>query len=89
MDSFLQTHRLGWDQLAYVGDDLIDIPVMNRAALPIAVANARPEVKQCCRWTTEKEGGHGAVREVIETLLKARGEYDLARHRYLERGSHP
>lgn len=87
--SFLQHAGLSWEQMAYVGDDLIDLPVMERVALPIAVANARPEVKDFCHWTTTATGGHGAVREVIETLLKARGEFEFARTQYLTHGSHP
>jgi 3-deoxy-D-manno-octulosonate 8-phosphate phosphatase (KDO 8-P phosphatase) len=66
-----------------VGDDWADLPVMRRVGLPIAVANAVKEVKKVARWVTSKEGGHGAVREVIEALLEARGEMTAALERYL------
>jgi 3-deoxy-D-manno-octulosonate 8-phosphate phosphatase (KDO 8-P phosphatase) len=56
-------------------------------ALPVAVANAVAEVKDCAHFTTEARGGHGAVRELAEALLKARGEWDQLVRTYLaERG---
>lgn len=60
---------------AYVGDDLADLPVMRAVGLPIAVANAMTEVKAAARYVTSASGGQGAVREVAEQLLKARGEW--------------
>ena len=57
-------------EVAYMGDDLPDLPVMQLAGLSIAVANACPEVKAIAHWQTEKSGGHGAVREVCDRLLK-------------------
>ncbi|HEU4569122.1 MAG TPA: HAD hydrolase family protein [Gemmatimonadales bacterium] len=86
----LERHGLGWEALAWVGDDLADVPVLRRAGLPIAVENAIPEVKALARHVTTRPGGHGAVREVIVDLLTARGEYDAALTRYLEaRGDTP
>ncbi len=73
---------LDWDEVAFVGDDLADLGVMERVGLPIAVANAVDEIKAVARWTTRRQGGHGAVREVVEAILKARGEWDAAVHRY-------
>jgi 3-deoxy-D-manno-octulosonate 8-phosphate phosphatase (KDO 8-P phosphatase) len=83
LTALLERKGLAWDQVAYVGDDLPDIPVMVRVGLPIAVANARAEVIRAARHVTEARGGDGAVREVIERLLKSRGEYDSAVERYL------
>jgi 3-deoxy-D-manno-octulosonate 8-phosphate phosphatase (KDO 8-P phosphatase) len=60
-------------EIAYVGDDLTDVVIMRRAGLSFATANARPEVKHSAMAVTEAVGGSGAVREVIELLLKARG----------------
>ncbi|MBV8809253.1 MAG: HAD hydrolase family protein [Acidobacteriaceae bacterium] len=60
-------------EIAYVGDDLTDVVIMRRAGLSFATANARPEVKRSAMAVTEAMGGSGAVREVIEVLLKARG----------------
>lgn len=66
---------LGDEAVCYVGDDLADLPVMGRVAFPVAVANARPEVKQAARETTRAAGGHGAVRELAERLLRAQGKW--------------
>ncbi len=60
-------------QVAYIGDDLTDVVVMRRVGFAIATANARPEVKQIAHHVTEAAGGHGAVREVVELLLRAQG----------------
>lgn len=64
------------DAVAYIGDDLPDLPVMRRVGLAIAVANAVAEVKAHAHWITEREGGHGGVREAIEFILKAQGKWD-------------
>ncbi len=60
----------------YVGDDLIDLPAMKEVGLPIAVANARPQVLERAVAVTTAEGGRGAVREVCEWILRARGDWD-------------
>jgi len=64
------------EQVAYVGDDVIDLPAMTKVGLPIAVADARPEVKDYADWTTEERGGQGAVREVCEFIMKAQGKFE-------------
>ena len=58
--------------MAYVGDDFADIPVLRKTGVAIAVKNARPEVKKVCQYVTENSGGNGAVREVIDLILKAK-----------------
>ena len=83
MTALLAEKGVGWDEVAFVGDDWADLPVMRRVGLPIAVANAVKEVKKVARWVTSKAGGHGAVREVVEALLEARGEMPAALERYL------
>ncbi|MGH7585596.1 MAG: HAD hydrolase family protein, partial [Gemmatimonadales bacterium] len=75
---------LGWEEVAFVGDDLADLPVLRRVGLPIAVANAVQEVRDAAVWTTTRPGGHGAVREVIEALMTARGEWETGVRRYIE-----
>jgi 3-deoxy-D-manno-octulosonate 8-phosphate phosphatase (KDO 8-P phosphatase) len=60
-------------EVAYIGDDLTDVVVMHRVGLAIATANARPEVKQEAHYVTQAVGGSGAVREVVELILKAKG----------------
>ena len=82
MSRVLSDKGLDWDEVAYVGDDLADLPVMERVGLPIAVSNAVDEVKAVAHRVTSRAGGQGAVREVVETLLKARGEWAPALARY-------
>ena len=87
VERLLEEKGIAWDELAYVGDDLPDLPILRRAGLPITVANGVPEAKQLAKWTTTSSGGQGAVREVVEAILRARGEWDEAVKRYLrERG---
>jgi 3-deoxy-D-manno-octulosonate 8-phosphate phosphatase (KDO 8-P phosphatase) len=78
----LDRHGIEWDEVAFVGDDLADLPILRRVGLPIAVANAVTEVKQIAAYITRAQGGHGAVREVVETLLQARGEWPEILERY-------
>lgn len=63
-------------QAAAMGDDLPDLPVLQTVGLPIAVADAAPEVRASAALVTDTPGGHGAVREVVERLLKAQGCWD-------------
>jgi 3-deoxy-D-manno-octulosonate 8-phosphate phosphatase (KDO 8-P phosphatase) len=87
LERILEEKGLGWDELAYVGDDLPDLPILRRAGLAISVANGRPEARAIAHWVTSASGGHGAVREVVEGILQARGEWDQAVRSYLaERG---
>lgn len=87
MERLLAERGLGWDEVAFVGDDLADLPVLRRVGFPIAVANATGEARAAARYVTTAPGGHGAVREVVRMLLEARGEYQAAVDRYLhERG---
>ena len=76
MQQILGTLSLNVDQVAFVGDDVIDLPVMKKIALPIAVANAHLFVKEHALLITESRGGNGAVREVCDFLLKAHSKYD-------------
>ncbi|MGQ0813624.1 MAG: KdsC family phosphatase, partial [Gemmatimonadota bacterium] len=73
--ALMQKHGVEWNEIAWVGDDLPDLPAMQRVGLPVAVANSSEEVLACAAYVTSKDGGHGAVREFTETLLKARGQW--------------
>jgi 3-deoxy-D-manno-octulosonate 8-phosphate phosphatase (KDO 8-P phosphatase) len=64
------------EQIAYVGDDLPDLPVIRCAGFGAAVANAVEEVKKAADYVTKRRGGEGAVREVIEYILKKTGRWD-------------
>lgn len=69
-------------QVAYIGDDLLDLPVMCEAGFAAAVANAVEAVKQQADYVTSSKGGEGAVREVIEYILKAAGRWEGLMERY-------
>ncbi|PQO32160.1 phenylphosphate carboxylase subunit delta [Bremerella cremea] len=71
-EELLQKFNLQPKQLAYVGDDLIDLGVIRLAGLGIAVADAADEVKAAADYTTKTPGGKGAIREVVELILKAK-----------------
>lgn len=68
---------------AYVGDDVVDIPLMRRCALAVAVADATPDTRAAAHYVTVAPGGFGAVREVCELILKAQGRWDKLMKRYL------
>lgn len=66
------------DQICYIGDDLVDLPVLARVGVPVAVADADPEVLRRVPFITRAPGGRGAVREVIEAILKSQGRWKTA-----------
>lgn len=71
------------DEVACVGDDLMDIPLVKRAGFGVAVANAADELKQAADYVTSRNGGDGAVAEVIEMILKNTGQWNTLMQRYL------
>jgi 3-deoxy-D-manno-octulosonate 8-phosphate phosphatase (KDO 8-P phosphatase) len=81
-EALLTRRGIGFEECAYVGDDFIDLPLLRRVALPIAVANARPEVRAAAQYVTTAHGGQGAVREIAEAILKARGAWDAEMNRF-------
>lgn len=68
--------RLTDEEIAYIGDDIIDLPVMRMVGLPCAVGDAVPEVKDVAQIIANERGGHGAVREIYEIILKTQGRWD-------------
>lgn len=66
------------DEVAYVGDDLPDLPLLQRAGLAVAVGDAVDEVKKAAHYTTAAKGGEGAIREVVELILKSQGKWKKA-----------
>jgi 3-deoxy-D-manno-octulosonate 8-phosphate phosphatase (KDO 8-P phosphatase) len=87
MRELLARRGLEWSEVLFAGDDLADVPPMRRAGLPVSVANGVAEAKEVAAFVTTARGGHGAVRELAESLLRARGEWEatIARY-YRERG---
>ncbi len=76
LERILAEAPLAAEEVAYVGDDLTDVAIMRRVGLAVATANARAEVKPAAHYVTAAPGGQGAVREVVELLLKAQGRWD-------------
>jgi YrbI family 3-deoxy-D-manno-octulosonate 8-phosphate phosphatase len=86
VESILSRRRLTPEQAAYVGDDLVDLPVMLRVGVSFAVADAHEEVRRRADAVTRNPGGHGAVREVAEAILRAQGKWDEIVADYVEVG---
>lgn len=81
--ALLNESAYGKSDVAYTGDDLLDLPAMRESGLAIAVANAHPLVRERADWVTTNPGGGGAVREVCELILRARGKLDSIYQEYL------
>jgi 3-deoxy-D-manno-octulosonate 8-phosphate phosphatase (KDO 8-P phosphatase) len=75
------------DQLAYVGDDIVDLPVMRQCGLSVATANARKEVKSAAHYITPNPGGFGAGRDAIDFILTAQGTLEKVIEQYLDESS--
>ena len=71
------------DEIAFIGDELVDLPPLRRVGLAVAVPNAVDEAKRAAHYVTRRRGGDGAVREVIEMILKARGLWKRATVKYM------
>jgi 3-deoxy-D-manno-octulosonate 8-phosphate phosphatase (KDO 8-P phosphatase) len=80
----LKKEKLTADQAAYMGDDIIDLPVMRRCGLAIAVPNSRREVLAAAHFITEHPGGYGAVRDAVEYILQAQGKLQEVIEGYLQ-----
>ncbi|HEX9105578.1 MAG TPA: HAD family hydrolase [Longimicrobiales bacterium] len=81
--SLLQKHGLAWDEVAFLGDDIPDVAILRRAGRPVVVANASPEARPVAAYQTRATGGRGAVRELAEVVLRARGEWNRLMEDYL------
>ena len=83
-DEILKELSLDASETAYMGDDIIDLPVLKRAGFSVAPSDAAAEVVERVDYITEKNGGRGAVREAVEVILKAQGKWEDAIKAYLE-----
>jgi 3-deoxy-D-manno-octulosonate 8-phosphate phosphatase (KDO 8-P phosphatase) len=81
-EKILSETQFAPDEIAYVGDDLVDIPLLRRVGLAVAVADAVDEVKAAAHLVTQRPGGQGAVRELIELILRAQGHWDTLLEHY-------
>ncbi len=83
-NSLLKKYGLSPEEVAYVGDDLPDLPLLKRVGVAFAVANAVEEVKAVAHYITIASGGNGAIREIAELILKAQNKWSLVVNPYLE-----
>ncbi len=72
------------EDVCFIGDDLIDLPVLKRVGLAVAVSNAVEEVKEHAHLVTSRAGGHGGVRELCDLILKSQGKWETATEKYLK-----
>jgi 3-deoxy-D-manno-octulosonate 8-phosphate phosphatase (KDO 8-P phosphatase) len=82
LKELIKMSKICVEQIAYVGDDLPDLPVIQCAGFSAAVANAVDEIKKAVDYITRQKGGEGAVREIIEYILKKTGKWDAIVKRY-------
>lgn len=75
LEEYLEIYKIDPKAVLYMGDDLPDIPALQMVALPTCPQNAAPEVKEICRYISPKNGAEGCVRDVIEQVLKVRGDW--------------
>ncbi|HWH72187.1 MAG TPA: HAD hydrolase family protein [Candidatus Sulfotelmatobacter sp.] len=75
VEQILAQTGLGWEAVCYMGDDIVDLGVLKRAGVAVAVANGVAETKALADYVTQAAGGHGAVREVVELILKAQKKW--------------
>jgi 3-deoxy-D-manno-octulosonate 8-phosphate phosphatase (KDO 8-P phosphatase) len=80
--TILEGRKLAPEETAYVGDDIVDIPLLRRVGFAVAAADAVPEVRRAADYVTNHAGGRGAVREVCEMILKAQGRWTEVAARY-------
>jgi len=76
IEQLLAQENLSWNDVCFVGDDVVDLGPITKAAVGVAVADARPEVKTAADFVTKADGGRGAVRETIEMILQAQNKWD-------------
>jgi 3-deoxy-D-manno-octulosonate 8-phosphate phosphatase (KDO 8-P phosphatase) len=87
MEAFVEVLRqagVAADEVAFVGDDLTDIPIMKRVELAVAVADGVEETRSVAHYVTRARGGRGAIREVIEIILRSQGRWNDLVERYLK-----
>ena len=87
--AMLDRHGIAPSEAAFVGDDFPDLAVLRLVGLPVAVGNAVPEIRAACTVQLGRHGGAGAVRELAEVLLKARGQWEQVTEEYVQERSLP
>ncbi|HET9741146.1 MAG TPA: HAD hydrolase family protein [Terriglobales bacterium] len=88
-DQILDAEKVSVEEVAYVGDDIIDLPVLRRCGLAISVPNGRREVREAAHYITDHAGGCGAARDAIEFILQAQGKFERTLETYLAESTSP
>ncbi len=83
-EKVVKKYRVQPEQVCYIGDDLIDLPAMKRAGFAVAVPDAVEDILKIAHYVTKRRGGHGAVREVADILLKTQGQWAEVTSRYFK-----
>ena len=85
-EEIIRRRSLRYENVAFIGDDIVDVPLLKRVGFSVAVADASEDVKKCVDYITKNRGGNGAVREVCELILGAQGKWvDVAkRYKFFE-----
>ncbi len=78
LEGILKKYKVGLEEICFIGDDLVDLCMIKRVGLAVAVNNACEEIKKAAAYITVKRGGRGAVREVVEIILKSQGKWEDA-----------
>ena len=81
-EKILKKHKIKDYEICYIGDDLIDLPILRKVGFSVAVPNAPIEVKERVSYITDAPGGHGAIREITEKILKSQGKWEAITSRY-------
>ena len=81
-EEILKKHKIKDYEICYIGDDLIDLPILRKVGFSVAVPNAPSEVKERVSYVTDAPGGYGAIREVTEKILKSQGKWESITSRY-------
>ena len=84
-EGILKSWRLNWENIAYIGDDIVDIPVMEKAGVSFTVNDAVAEAKEAADIILNNVGGHGALREMVEIILKEKGLWDGVLSKFIKK----
>ena len=85
LEELKKQYEVSDDEIAYIGDDFLDLPILQRVGFPFAVHDAVPEVKKAARVVTRKKGGEGAVAEALRLILTAQGKWKQGVFRAIEK----
>ncbi len=84
LENIKKRFKVKEEEICFIGDDLIDIPILKRIGLAVSVPDAMEEVRKISHYVTKRRGGRGAVREMCELILKEQGKWEKATKRYFE-----